>query len=258
MPSWDSPETSKIDDVIYALQDKNIDLKRVTQAINETGAEIDDRWDAYLQEELFHGRSAKRTQEFIKNELEPLIEEMRMRGVTMQDFEHYLWARHAEERNEQIAKINPDMPDGGSGITTQEARDYLSSLDPQKRKHYEALAKRVDAITHKTRQTLVDARSSGAQGGKFYNNITRMNTHQREIMGRLQAGEDIEKYLKDNPEAELFQHADRVYGAVQKMRKHKRMMQAAGASRDEIAQIESEITELMASFNEEVRKLNER
>lgn len=153
---WDPPANARLDNLIYTLQDKNIDLKRVTARIQDLAGQLEDRWDAYLQEELYHGRAAKRTKDFINEELEPLIDDMRKRGVSMVDLEQYLWARHAEERNVQIAKINPDLPDGGSGMTTQEARDYLSGLKPSDRKNYEALADRVDAITRKSRQVLVD------------------------------------------------------------------------------------------------------
>jgi hypothetical protein len=154
---WDAPEPSDwLDNVIYALQDKNVDLKRVTARIKDAVGDIEDRWNAYLQEELFHGRAAKRTKDFITEELDPLINDMRMRGVKMADFEEYLWARHAEERNEQIAKINPELPDGGSGMSTADARAYLAGLDDAKRRTFEALAKRVDAINKKSRQVLVD------------------------------------------------------------------------------------------------------
>jgi GGDEF domain-containing protein len=183
--SFDIPEDSKLDTVIQSLQDKNIDLKRVSQNIKKASGQIDDRWNAYLQEELYHGRTAKRTQDFIKSEIEPLINEMRLRGVTMPDFEEYLWARHAEERNLQIAKINPDMPDGGSGMTTKEARDYLASVPADKKKAYEALSKRVDAITNGTRQTLVnygieEAETIEAWGGVYKNYVPLM----REDMDR--------------------------------------------------------------------------
>jgi hypothetical protein len=155
-PEWNAPEASKLDSIVYTLQDKHVDLKRVTQAIKAAGTEILDRWNAYLQEELFHGRTAKRVQDFIKHYLDPLITDMRMRGVKMADFEEYLWARHAEERNIQIAKINPDMPDSGSGMSTQDARDYLANLSPADKTKHEALAKRIDLINKKSRQVLMD------------------------------------------------------------------------------------------------------
>lgn len=155
-PQWADLNESKIDSLIYTLQDKQVDLKRVTQAIKDAGNQIDNRWNAYLQEELYHGRTAKRTQDFIKDDLEPLIEDMRMRGVSMADFEEYLWMRHAEERNIQIAKVNPEMPDGGSGVSTQEANDYLTNLPAADKSKYEALAKRIDLINRKSRQVLLD------------------------------------------------------------------------------------------------------
>jgi hypothetical protein len=153
--TFDKPDPSRLDSLIYTLQDKNIDLKRVTQAIKDAGRSIADSVNAYLQEELYHGRAATRTKQFIQDELDPLINDMRARNVKMADFEEYLWMRHAKERNEQIAKVNPDMPDGGSGINTRDAIDYLKGLPADKRKAYESLAKRIDKINHDTRQTWV-------------------------------------------------------------------------------------------------------
>jgi len=43
----------------------------------------------------------------------------------------YLGARHAAERNKQIAKINPNQPDGGSGIFTADADLILNTLSRQ-------------------------------------------------------------------------------------------------------------------------------
>lgn len=154
--SWDSPNDSKIDNILFVLQDKQIDLKRVTQKIREASGELKDTWNAYLKEELYHGRTAKRVDNFIDKELRPLLTDMQARGVSIPDFEKYLHARHAEERNIQIAKINEDFPDGGSGMMTQDAKDYLESLPADKKKAFEALAKRIDAITAGTRQTLKD------------------------------------------------------------------------------------------------------
>lgn len=156
LPTWETLEDSKIDNLIRTFQDKQIDLKRVTQAIKKTGVELANRFDAYLQEELYHGRTAKRVDDFVKSELDPLINQMRDLDVSMESLEEYLWMRHAEERNIQNAKVNPDMPDGGSGKTTAEARAYLAGLSAEQKQKFEALAKRVDAISAKNKQTLID------------------------------------------------------------------------------------------------------
>lgn len=155
-PEWDAPEASKIDSLIYTLQDKHIDLKRVTENIKNVGNHIDDRWNAYLQEELYHGRAAKRTQDFIKHELEPLIKDMQERKVTMADFEEYLWMRHAPERNKKMASINEGSPDGLAGVSTKDAKEYLANLTDQQKLDFEALAERIDAINKASEQVLID------------------------------------------------------------------------------------------------------
>ena len=154
---WSVSEPSKMDDVIYALQDKHIDTKRVIQSIMKAGKKIADAFNPYLQEELFHGRAAKGVKDFLDLELRPLLAEMQRNGVDMGDFEEYLWNRHAPERNAQIAKINPEMKDGGSGIKTADAKAYLDGLSPEKKASFDALAKRIDAINRNSREILVSS-----------------------------------------------------------------------------------------------------
>jgi hypothetical protein len=154
--TWGSPNDSKMDNVIYILQDKHIDTKRVVQNIKAAGKNIADRWDPYLQEELFHGRAATQTKDFLKDELEPLMVDMRNRGLTMAQVEEYLHNRHAESRNKFNAKRDPKMPDGGSGILTADAQKYLAALTPQQKADFDAIAKRIDKMVAGTQQILVD------------------------------------------------------------------------------------------------------
>ena len=151
------------DTMLYRYQDKQIDLKRTQQAIKAAGRQINEASDAYQKEELFHGRAATRSKEFLEDELDPLIADMRARGVSQEDLGRFLWARHAKEANEHIAKINPELPDGGSGMLTQEAQDYLDALTPQQQADFAALAARVDAITQITRNALVNDKLISAQ-----------------------------------------------------------------------------------------------
>ncbi|BBJ23271.1 MuF-C-terminal domain-containing protein [Candidatus Nitrotoga sp. AM1P] len=153
--SWDSPEPSMLDDIAYKLQDKNIDLKRVLQAIKSTGAQVANDFNTYLQEELFHGRAAKRTQDFVNTELRPMMVEMKTRGIKLEEIDAYLHARHAKEANALIAQRDPNMADGGSGMTNQQADDYFANLPQLKQQQLGATAKRVDAIIAKTREYYV-------------------------------------------------------------------------------------------------------
>jgi hypothetical protein len=139
LAQWTTPNDTKLygetgkDDIIYSLQNKMIDTKRVVDAISATAGKIMAKWNPYLQEELFHGRTAKQTADFLKKELRPLMQDMSARGVNIKDFEEYLHNRHAEDYNKHVAKINPKMPDGGSGIETADARAYLAGLTPQQK-----------------------------------------------------------------------------------------------------------------------------
>jgi hypothetical protein len=163
LSQWTTPTDTKLagdigkDDLIYALQNKMIDTKRVVDAISSTAGKIMAKWNPYLQEELYHGRTAKQTKDFLTEELRPLMQSMDKAGVSIADMETYLKNRHAIAYNAQVAKVNPKMPDGGSGIKTADAQKHLSSLSPADKAKYEALAKKVDAITKGTRKLLVDS-----------------------------------------------------------------------------------------------------
>jgi len=157
LATWQEANESKIDNFIYKWQDKHVDTKRVVEAIKNEVGRIEDAWDPYLQEELFHGRTAKQTTDFLKGELRPFLEKMDKDGIKLQDFEEYLHNRHAEVRNNFIAARNPGMPDGGSGIYTQEARDYMAGLDPKTRAKYEDLATTLDRFVKETQDLLVSS-----------------------------------------------------------------------------------------------------
>lgn len=156
--TFNSPPESRLDSFIYEIQNKQIDLKRMQEAIERAGRTIGLPEDAYLAEELYHGRTAKRTQDFINEELKPLLQEMVRRGVTMDELQKFLHARHAEEYNNHIASRDPNRPDGGSGMMTHGpngARAILAGFPQDKLLSLSALAQQVDAITARTRRTLV-------------------------------------------------------------------------------------------------------
>ncbi len=160
--AWDLPPDTRTDRIIYDLQDGRVDLKRVQQAIKDAGNQIDELWDARLAETLYPGRVAHRSKQFLDAEVKPLLQAMALNKVDMDELSDYLHARGAEERNAQIAKVNPAMPDGGAGknskgvlMTNQAAKAYLATIGQTRKKVLEAMAKRVDAITGGTRKLLV-------------------------------------------------------------------------------------------------------
>jgi hypothetical protein len=153
---WQTPSASSFDDLVYKMQDKHIDTKRVVDAVREADSALRDDLDVYLQEELFHGRAAKRTEDFVHKELKPLTDAMAERGLTLAELDEYLHARHAKEANAVIRERNPEMEDGGSGMTDADADAYFAELTADKREHLAAAAEKVDAILKRTRKLLVE------------------------------------------------------------------------------------------------------
>lgn len=128
---------------LYAKED----IERVRGALNEAA-------DVHRRENLMHGRVGDQVEQLKRKHVDPLLSAMRLAGVKPADLEQYLYARHAAERNARIAKLNPSMPDGGSGMTTEAASQVIAALETPAMK---ALAERVYKITKQTRQTLVDS-----------------------------------------------------------------------------------------------------
>lgn len=156
--AWGIPENTWFDDFVFKTQDKLIDLKRVTEAIRKSAGKITDDINAYMQEELFHGRAAKRVEDFGRQELEPLMKAIGDAGLTIADVEEYLHARHAPEANRVIAERNPDNPglqDGGSGMKTADAQAYMAALPADIKRKLESVAAKVDKIIGETRQLYV-------------------------------------------------------------------------------------------------------
>ena len=159
LSTWTAADDLKLTDtLVYKFIDKHIDTKRVIEAINNESGRIEDAWNPYLKEELFHGRTAKQTTDFLKNDLRPLLQDMDKRGVTLQNLNDYLYNRHAKARNAFILKRDPTNP-SGSGLKDSEVDTYMDALDknPQLKKTYEALAEKIDTIVNETQELLVSS-----------------------------------------------------------------------------------------------------
>jgi hypothetical protein len=158
LATWTAEPSTLATDWQYRLQDKNIDTKNVVKTINKEIGQVKDMQDPYMMETLYHGRVKEQTTNVWENQIDPLLDKMIALEVSRDEIEEYLHNRIAESRNKIIAARNPQMPDGGSGIFTDEARDYLANLDqnPEQKKKFETLAKMVDEIIFGMQEHLVD------------------------------------------------------------------------------------------------------
>lgn len=160
LAAWDSAEDTSLAKFQYQIVDKQVDTRMVVKSITEQIGDIRDQHDPSLQETLYHSAKSSKVQDFLKDNLRPFVEQMRKMGVEYRDFEHYLHMRHAKVRNEIVAKRNPAMPDGGSGIFNQEVDDYFagkdnSKLTPADEAKYKALAETVDKWIEETQDLLI-------------------------------------------------------------------------------------------------------
>lgn len=137
------------------LQDKMLAWRDVQGQIeSQLGEALPDAQNVYRIENLMHGRVSEGIDRIELDQIVPLVKAMKDAKVKPEQLEEYLYARHAKERNAQIAAINPAMPDGGSGMTNADADAVLADAN---RAVMEPLAKRVDAITRGTRTRLLNS-----------------------------------------------------------------------------------------------------
>lgn len=143
-----------------AVQDRYLPLLRTQQAIEaQLGEPLGESVNPYLGEELMTGRIGTKLERLSDEMVAPLLDDMHAAGVEIDELETYLYARHAPERNAQIAKINPAFQPGeGSGMTDIEARAIIKRIERGgKLETMERLAAQVDAIIDWSLQERIDA-----------------------------------------------------------------------------------------------------
>ncbi|EOO0260014.1 LPD5 domain-containing protein, partial [Escherichia coli] len=153
-----TPEEIIISRFVRQMQDKFRVLKAVQENIRKTGGKIDDSNNAYMAEELFHGKAENDLNVMKERYVQPLAKLLADYKIAQADLDEYLYARHAPERNAHIAKINPKMPDGGSGMTNAEAAEIMQRVrNSGKQAQYDRLAGIVDDMLARRRELIREA-----------------------------------------------------------------------------------------------------
>lgn len=117
-------------DTITKVQNEYKPVFDVVDYIKSQGR-LTDNMDVKTALMLYERRTGAVVEDFRRKYVEPLMKYAKIAGTQGADYgviNKYLLARHAEERNKQIAKVNPRMPDGGSGMKNLDARNYLASI----------------------------------------------------------------------------------------------------------------------------------
>lgn len=119
-------------DARVKLQDRMLSVKEMLEDIKERGGSIDDLNDTYMLEQLYHGKVFDQIRQREETLQLPLLEALKRahdgpNKVTPKDFEDYLYALHAPERNAYL-RARGSTIDSPSGMTDAEATAILDRL----------------------------------------------------------------------------------------------------------------------------------
>jgi hypothetical protein len=119
-----------VDRARLVLQDRMLPILRAQESITASGGTITPEQNAYIAETTFSGKVGKHLYDIDEELTKPAIKIIAgSKGrMTTEDVGQWLYARHAVERNAWIASINPQMPDGGSGMENAEAQAILAQV----------------------------------------------------------------------------------------------------------------------------------
>lgn len=128
--SFAVPQITILDNIIRAMQDKDIDVKRIQDSILKSGGEISENQDVYLNETLYTSRMSDRLRRLNEEWTKPILEAVQKSGLTLDEAGNWLYARHVilDDVNTKLAEINPDRDDNEalSGMSDDEAQDILA------------------------------------------------------------------------------------------------------------------------------------
>jgi hypothetical protein len=148
------PEESGLDLLRRKWQDEFLPLRRTQEALAQQGGRVSDASDAYLRQTLFHGRVGDRHRQIESTFVKPIVRQMNDAGLSVEDVDEYLTARHASERNATIA-ARGGVADG-SGMSDAEARRILAKWASNT-----AIADIATRVRRLNRQTLEHAVADG-------------------------------------------------------------------------------------------------
>lgn len=168
--------------------------------------QLPDSEAAHLASENYHGKVPFRLDKFVKAWVDPIYEEMqgvRKLGGNDTNVNEWLNAKHTPERNMQIASINLSKPDGGSGMTTADARAILAKYaGTPMEKHLERISQLVQGMNRESLQNMLDGglitqNSYNAMSSKYSDYVTlqgfdgQVKDPDEGVLPRLGSGFDI-------------------------------------------------------------------
>ena len=136
---------------------------------------------------------------------------------------------------------------GGVGRELAKTKDLISNLITGE----ETPAYRIPLIG----RFYGDVESNAAKTQRFYNNVVEMANHEQELKGRQKNRESTSEYMKDHPEARLWQQANNTENQIAAIKRERKELKERGASDAVIKQKNDQMLRLMENFNKQVERL---
>jgi predicted ABC-type ATPase len=149
------PDETITDKFVRLAQNSFNRVKKLQETITEQGGTVRLESDVYGTEERSSSKIADRLKQLDKGYMKPLLEIMDQNKISIEELDNFLIAKHAKERNAYIASINDAMPDGGSGMTNQQAEDILT-MAGERRAVLERAAQVIYAVNENHLDDLVE------------------------------------------------------------------------------------------------------
>lgn len=183
---WEIPEqgpiAARLSKWFQEFADEHVILTKVSNAIRSLNRTISDMSDMEKKQELKNSRISDQLLRFANEEVNPILKQMLADGVSMDDIKQYLHARHAEAYNNRMNDLNHrvdaqgniipyGLKDRASGMSTQDANDYLNGLSEERERVLKNIADKWYAIRDKTQQILVDSGQETQETIDLWNEI---------------------------------------------------------------------------------------
>lgn len=124
------PKEKLKDKVSRKFQNSLQRVAQFEQAVGEArGARIPFAESARDAMARYFGKAAERIDEIDRDFQNPITKKMVDYNIPQERFDEYLVAKSTPFRNPMIARINPEMPDAGSGMTSAEAEEVIRKAE---------------------------------------------------------------------------------------------------------------------------------
>lgn len=162
------PSQERVESFTQAFADQMMPIGLLQDYIKKNGGNVPEAMDVFMYEDLMRSKTNDSLQQREVNLYKPIIDFVRDNNIDIDDFQQYLYALHAPERNALIRARNPKAPpELGSGMSDDTAKRIVKEVEESPRA---GLYEELEALV---RQIIDDTNNLRVAGGlsKIYDGM---------------------------------------------------------------------------------------